>query len=111
MLSRRDVSKALATTVALCGASLAAPSRQKRGKIDVHHHVGPPPGTGAAVPGTPEWSPRIAVEELDRNQVATAIGYPGPISTALPAESARKLTRLYNEYARSEEHTSELQSH
>lgn len=43
--------------------------------IDVHHHFEP---TGRNVDGR-EWSIAAAVEELDRNAVARAIAYAGPI--------------------------------
>ena len=101
--SRREIFSLLAA------GSLASPSRgfsqptrgkAKTGKIDVHHHVGPPPGTsnsGGAF--GPAWSPEIAIAEMDRNGVATGIGFPGPIPVFPDLERGRKLARVYNEYA------------
>ena len=92
----------------LVAGSLVSPSRgfsqpksgkAKSGKIDVHHHVGPPPGTGNGGAGGPTWSPEIAVEEMDRNGVSTGIGFPGPIPVSTDLERGRKLARVYNDYA------------
>jgi 6-methylsalicylate decarboxylase len=75
----------------------------KKGKIDVHHHVGPPPGMSTGGAGGPAWSPAIAIEEMDRNGVATGIGFPGPIpfsgNGSADLERGRKLARVSNEYA------------
>ena len=78
-------------------------------RIDVHHHI-LPPGYVAAVGDarigplilagrTPEWTPEMSVEAMDRNGIATAI-----TSISAPglwfgdnAESVR-LARLCNEY-------------
>jgi predicted TIM-barrel fold metal-dependent hydrolase len=73
----------------------STPRTTQTGRIDVHHHI-QPPGTGAA--GGPEWTPRIAVEEMDRNGIATGIGYPGPIAASLDPERARRQAREWNEF-------------
>ena len=72
--SRREI-----LSLAALGAGALLPVRNgfaqrsgSKGKIDVHHHVGPPPGVGGA--GGPAWSPEIAIEEMDRNGVATGVG-------------------------------------
>jgi len=93
-ISRRQ---ALGSLAALGAGTLAAaqPPAKGKGKIDVHHHVGPPGGGGG---GRPAWSPEIAVEEMDRNGVATGIGFPGPIPFSTDLERGRKLAREYNEY-------------
>src|SRR5688500_7097659 len=62
--------------------------------IDVHHHI-QPPGAGG---GGPEWTPRIAVEEMDRNGVGTGIGYPGPIGGLADPEQARRRAGEWNEF-------------
>jgi len=56
----------LASLVALGASGFLPPA--KRGIIDVHHHIG----------GGGNWSPDRAVEEMDRNGIATGIGYLGP---------------------------------
>ncbi len=106
VISRRDVVAPLAVA-ALAGllrpAGLAHAARVSSGakrKIDVHHHIGPPPDSAAGRDrgGGPEWSPQIAVEEMDRNGVAAAIGFPGPVPVLDDLERGRKLAREYNEY-------------
>lgn len=81
--------------------SPGATAAVRKGLIDVHHHVGPPPNTaggrGGGGGGTP-WSPEIAVEEMDRNVVATGIGFPGPIAISTDLDRGRKQAREYNEY-------------
>lgn len=105
MLTRRDALQALLLGGGLCadhssGRAQTSLKRPAKGKIDVHHHVGPPPGAAAGrVPGVPEWTPQIAVEEMDRNGVATGIGFLGSIPPALGIEGGRKMARGYNEYA------------
>src|SRR5262249_51726721 len=79
--------------------------------IDVHHHAVPPfwfeevkdriaaQGGGRIVPQWLGWSPQRAVEELDRNGVATAV-----VSMTPPGiwfgdvAQSRRLTRTFNEY-------------
>jgi predicted TIM-barrel fold metal-dependent hydrolase len=69
------------------------------GKIDVHHHIGFPPSNSGGQPNFgPAWSPEIAIEEMDRNRVATGIGFPGPIPISANVQPGRKLAREYNEY-------------
>jgi len=91
----------LAGAVAGTTADAQSNNRGRKGKIDVHHHVGPPPGPGNGRGGGngPAWSPEVAIEEMDRNGVATGIGFPGPIPVSQDLEQARKLAREYNEYA------------
>lgn len=83
----------------MAAASLGA-ARGSAGKIDVHHHIGRPPGASAAGAGGGggPWSPEIAIEEMDRNGVSTGIGFPGPIPFSNDRLAGRKLAREYNEY-------------
>jgi predicted TIM-barrel fold metal-dependent hydrolase len=97
--SRREI-----LSLAALGAGALLPVRSglaqgsgSKGKIDVHHHVGPPPGVAGAA--GPAWSPEIAVDEMDRNGVATGIGFPGPIPVSADLERGRKQARENNEYA------------
>jgi predicted TIM-barrel fold metal-dependent hydrolase len=100
------------------GALLPAPSVRAQtpaappGMIDVHHHTVPPfwfeevkdritqQGGGRIVPGWLNWSPQRAIEEMDRNGIATAIA-----SISTPGiwygdiAQSRRLSRQCNEYA------------
>src|SRR3984893_2116178 len=80
--------------------------------IDVHHHTVPPfwfeevkdkiiaQGGGRIVPNWLGWSPQRAVDEMDKNGVATAI-----VSISTPGiwfgdvEQSRRLARQCNDYA------------
>lgn len=64
------------------------------GWIDVHHHITAP---GVSLAGLPNWTPKLAVAEMDSNGIATGIGYPGPIGMA-DVERGRSLARRYNEF-------------
>jgi predicted TIM-barrel fold metal-dependent hydrolase len=77
-------------------------------RIDVHHHILPPPyveAVGEAAIGAllvsgraPQWTPQASVEAMDRNGIATAV-----TSMSAPAfgrgAGARKLARQCNDYA------------
>jgi predicted TIM-barrel fold metal-dependent hydrolase len=83
----------------------------KRNRIDVHHHILPPPYMTRARDRVLEisdrdhsallnWTPARAVEEMDRSGIRTAItslGLPGVWFGG--AEAARSLARSCNEYA------------
>jgi predicted TIM-barrel fold metal-dependent hydrolase len=108
----------IATAAALGATAMAAPAvlgqaRAETAKlIDVHHHIVPPfwfeevkpqiiaQGGGRIVPTWFGWSPQRAVEEMDKNGVATAI-----ISMTTPGiwfgdvVQGRRLARDYNDYA------------
>ncbi len=62
--------------------------------IDVHHHFEP---TARNAGGT-RWSIEMALGEMDRNGVATAIGYGGPIF-ADAAPNGRTAARAINEWS------------
>jgi len=61
--------------------------------IDVHHHFEPTRRNADATP----WSIEAAIEQLDSNGVATAIGYCGPIFDS--GERGRTASRTNNEWA------------
>lgn len=94
-LSRREL---IASTAAFGTAIVASAQQRRPGRIDVHHHIGPPPSFAGRGGGGGPWSPEIAIQEMDRNGVATGVGFPGPIPFSTDIESARKLAREYNEY-------------
>jgi 6-methylsalicylate decarboxylase len=92
--SRREFLASLATV----GATVLMPPARK-GIIDVHHHIGPPPNLARGGGGAANWSPSRAVEEMDRNGIAAGIGYPGPVqSAAADFERGRTQARAFNEY-------------
>jgi predicted TIM-barrel fold metal-dependent hydrolase len=94
----------LAQTSALTGSA-------KPNRIDVHHHILPPPYVARARDrilaisdrdhsALLNWTPAKAVEELDKNGIATAmtsLGLPGVWFGG--AKAARSLARACNEYA------------
>ena len=102
-MNRRDfLRNASLSSLACCGALqptgslLAQNAVFNPGRIDVHHHYIPPfvdgPNWG--------WSPESALEDMDRNNVATAIlsgtTFPEPLNDGTPA--ARTLARKANEF-------------
>src|SRR5215472_11670850 len=119
-LKRRGPSRRqfIATAAALGATAMAAPGvlgqagPEAAKLIDVHHHIVPPfwfeevkpqiiaQGGGRIVPTWFGWSPQRAVEEMDKNGVATAI-----ISMTTPGiwfgdvAQGRRLARDYNDYA------------
>ena len=63
------------------------------GRIDVHYHVFPPETVAASRnPAQQSWTVARAIEELDRNGVATGIASAG---SATPVDKARP----FNEFA------------
>ena len=62
--------------------------------IDVHHHFD---RSGFTTEGVP-WAIERAVDELERNGIATAIGYAGPIYESDP-QAARREARETNEWS------------
>jgi predicted TIM-barrel fold metal-dependent hydrolase len=117
--SRRDFLKAAAVVGAstmLSASGLMAQTQSTAGsvkpnRIDVHHHILPPPYMLRARDrilaisdrdhsAILNWTPARAVEEMDKNGIATAItslGLPGVWFGG--AKAARRLTRACNEYA------------
>jgi 6-methylsalicylate decarboxylase len=79
-------------------------------RIDVHHHILPPDyvtSVGDARIGplilsgrTPQWTPALSLEAMDRNGIATAVtSISAPGLWFGDAEETRRLTRLCNDYA------------
>ena len=78
VITRRD----LLGSAAALGASALFPARtgfaqDRKGKIDVHYHIGQRPGSNAGKARANvrrlNWTPEIAVEEMDRGGVAVGI--------------------------------------
>src|SRR5579863_6741454 len=117
--SRRDFLKAVAlvgastmlTVHGLMAQSLSSAGSAKANRIDVHHHILPPPYMLRARDrilaisdrdhsALLSWTPARAVEEMDKHGIATAItslGLPGIWLGG--AKAARSLARACNEYA------------
>ena len=62
--------------------------------IDIHHHFEP---TGKNKDGDP-WTIQMSLDQLDRNKVAAAIAYAGPIMETNP-QAARRKARETNEWS------------
>ena len=82
-----------------CGAAVALPrlagaAAPAPRMIDIHHHF---EFTGKNKDGDP-WTIQMSLDQLDRNKVATAIAYAGPIMDTDP-QSARKKAREMNEWS------------
>ena len=117
--SRRDFLKAVAlvgastmlTVHGLMAQSLSSAGSAKANRIDVHHHILPPPYMLKARDrilaisdrdhsALLNWTPAKAIEEMDKNGIATAmtsLGLPGVWFNG--AKAARSLARACNEYA------------
>ena len=119
-LSRRE----LLTALAAAGAGLILPaerlwsqtastsSAEPPNRIDVHHHIIPTPylnrerdrilaaADPSLGPRILAWKPAQAIEEMDRNGIATAItSISNPGIWMGNVQSARSLARACNEYA------------
>jgi len=93
MTSRRHILAGAAAGLAAAPSAFAA-SKPRR-FIDVHNHFNAPGGYVA--PGSRPWSPAIALEELDRNGVAAAIGFLGWIMSPDDIEAGRRRAREWND--------------
>lgn len=91
--------------LAASGCAAVAPSGPYR--IDVHHHISPPPWVTALKaakldsPPVNNWTPQKSIDDLDKGGVATAITSPTlPAVGFLNAADAATVARASNEYAR-----------
>jgi predicted TIM-barrel fold metal-dependent hydrolase len=83
---------ALAASMAMPQLALSANAKPR--VIDVHHHFEPSyKNNGGAA-----WTIDMALEQLDRNGVDTAIGFAGPIFDK-EIEAGRKKAREFNEWS------------
>lgn len=93
---------------ALAAAGCAAPGAPAAPhRIDVHHHVSPPPWVAALkrakldTPPVVNWTMQRSLDDLDRGGVATAITSPTlPAAGFLNAADAADVARASNEYTR-----------
>ena len=79
-----------ATAIPRFASAVVAPQRL----IDIHHHFEP---TGKNKDGD-AWTIQMSLDQLDRNKVAAAIAYAGPIMDTDP-QAARKKARDTNEWS------------
>src|SRR5262249_62087283 len=112
-LSRRQfIAGAAALGASTMLASPAVLAQDKTKLIDVHHHIVPPfwfeevkdriaaQGGGRIIPTWYGWSPQRALEDMDKNGVATAL-----ISMTTPGiwfgdvAQGRRLARAHNQFA------------
>jgi 6-methylsalicylate decarboxylase len=98
---------ALGTLGALGSAGCATPTPAGPHRIDVHHHISPPPWVTALKaakldsPPVNNWTPQRSIDDLDKGGVATAITSPTlPALGFLNAADAAAVARASNEYAR-----------
>lgn len=93
---------------ALAAAGCAAPAAPAAPhRIDVHHHISPPPWVAALrrakldSPPVVNWTMQRSLDDLDRGGVATAITSPTlPAVGFLNAAEAADVARASNEFAR-----------
>jgi predicted TIM-barrel fold metal-dependent hydrolase len=90
-----------ATGCATVGAATAAH------RIDVHHHISPPPWVSALkksqldTPPVTQWTAEQSLEDMDKAGIATSMTSPTlPAVGFLPAAEAAAVARASNEYAR-----------
>jgi predicted TIM-barrel fold metal-dependent hydrolase len=97
-------------TALVASAATGAPSlarAEAAHRIDVHHHITPPPYLAALrkakrdSPPLANWSVQKSLDDMDRAGVATAITSPTtPHLGFLPKEEAARVARESNEYAK-----------
>jgi 6-methylsalicylate decarboxylase len=70
------------------------------GRFDIHYHIVVPGSALSKVPGGPaDWTPEGAIEELDRNGVATGFASAASGWGQVDPETARRNARSWNNYA------------
>jgi predicted TIM-barrel fold metal-dependent hydrolase len=95
---------ALGASGLLTRSGSAAPAATPH-RIDVHHHLSPPPYiaelTARNIPGpVRDWTPAKSIDDMDRAGVAVAItSVTTPAVTFMDDPGARRLARESNEYA------------
>jgi 6-methylsalicylate decarboxylase len=95
----------LAGAAALAATGAYAEDNPRR--IDVHHHIVPPPWldalkkAGRDTPPVTAWTPQRSIEDMDKAGTATAVASPtSPQVGFLPPAEAARVARESNEYAK-----------
>ena len=107
-ITRRGFLGAAASFGALAAAGCATtPASSSAKRIDVHHHISPPPWVTALKkskldsPPVNNWTPQRSLDDMDRAGVVTAITSPTlPAVGFLGPQEAADVARASNEYAR-----------
>ncbi|HBK09071.1 MAG TPA: amidohydrolase [Acetobacteraceae bacterium] len=104
VLGRRGLLTGAAALGFLSGSARAA---TKPFRIDVHHHIAPPPWLAAVKAAKLDdlpmsnWTPEASLEDMEKGGIATAMTSPTrPQVGFLPAADAARVARESNEYAR-----------
>ncbi len=106
-LRRRQLLAGSAALGGLVAAGCTTPTPAAAHRIDVHHHISPPPWVTALKaakldsPPVNNWTPQKSIDDLDAGGVATAITSPTlPALGFLNAADAAAVARASNDYAR-----------
>ena len=111
-VSRRNILTGGIAALGLSAAvSAGAPAKlfaqAKPNRIDVHHHVSPPPyvealkKAGLDSPPVTNWTPQRSLDDMDKGGVATSIVSPTlPAVGFLPPKDAAAVARASNEYTK-----------
>lgn len=111
-LNRRNFIAAGVATLGLgAAASVGLPTESvaqpKPHRIDVHHHVSPPPWidalkkVGRDSPPVNNWTPQRSLDDMDKAGIATAIlSVTQPAMSFLDAKDAATVARASNEYSK-----------
>jgi 6-methylsalicylate decarboxylase len=110
--SRRGFLQGSLATLGTLGLSSLAgcvttPALGKASRIDVHHHIAPPPWVSALKkskldsPPVNNWTVQRSLEDMDKAGISTAMTSPTlPALGFLDAKEAAEVARASNEYAR-----------
>jgi 6-methylsalicylate decarboxylase len=106
-LSRRNFVAGGLAAVGLASAGAPARTQAKPRRIDVHHHLSPPPWVdalkkaGLDTPPVTGWTPQRSLDDMDQAGVATAIlSAQTPGIGFVPANEAAAVARASNEYTK-----------
>lgn len=104
---RRRLLAGTAAFSALAASGCSTPAGAAPHRIDVHHHISPPPWVAALKaakldsPPVNNWTPQKSIDDMDAGGVATAITSPTlPAVGFLNAADAAAVARASNDYAR-----------
>jgi 6-methylsalicylate decarboxylase len=93
--------------LAACVSTSSGPTTSKTSRIDVHHHIAPPPWVSALKkskldsPPVNNWTVQRSLDDMDQAGITTAMTSPTlPAVGFLEAKEAADVARASNEYAR-----------